>query len=797
VNKNSGKFIAIEAVLILSAGLFLFPKSCMAAYQDVIINELMWTGSSISTADEWIELKNLSSSHIDFGLTPWSIYRNDSLMLVINKGTLDPGGYFLIANNSKDYIFTNGESILNIDPDLVNSVISLYNSSAQYKLYNTTDDGGEIIDTADDGSGAPLAGENGTIKKSMERNDDPGDGAIASSWHSCYEAKNIDKTAIDCATPRVENSKIPPLTPPPPKIYSKDIRINELMPNPSGTPERDYEFVEIYNYSKDDIDLNGWKIKDKTSQVVLSGTIESKKYKVFYDTVSLNNDGDEIGLYNPDEELVYSAAYSENAKEDQAYAFDGVDWNWTKFPTPNAENIFRVDYPRGVYLNEILPHPSGNEDNEFIELYNNSEKEINLSDWTLKDSSKTSHYFFPKNTIIDPSEFLVVYRKDYKFALNDSGDESVYLFDPNGEDVSSITYTGAKEGVSYNFNGSAWRWSRFLTPGEENKFNNLPISKEKNDKNIYVGVYAEFSAKAKDKNKDKLKFTWDFGDGHKSYKKNTRHKYEKTGRYTVTLKVFDGSEEKIKTFKIKVKKYPQAKVKIIEIVPNPAGIDAKNEYITIKNESDDPVNLKNWSIATGSKKLYNHPISQGLIINDGATFKITKDYSKFTLNNKNAKIELRYPNGKVADKVIYDKGNKTVAENETYQKMKNGWQWMGAKTSVSIKLLSSGEAHPNIQNKEEVIEENFSEFLGGQSMAISLEEKQNELINYGTHIKLASLTMDSKEKVLGAEIVKKDGNRYLFTSGSFGEEHYLIKFLKTAGIEMNSLINRILLVFLK
>ncbi len=34
-------------------------------YQDIIINEIMWSGSTISSADEWIELKNTTTHDID------------------------------------------------------------------------------------------------------------------------------------------------------------------------------------------------------------------------------------------------------------------------------------------------------------------------------------------------------------------------------------------------------------------------------------------------------------------------------------------------------------------------------------------------------------------------------------------------------------------------------------------------------------------------------------------------------------------------------------------------------------
>jgi len=99
----------------------------------------------------------------------------------------------------------------------------------------------------------------------------------------------------------------------------------------------------------------------------------------------------------------------------------------------------------------------------------------------------------------------------------------------------------------------------------------------KKDDKIYKNIYAYFKVKINDPDKDKIKVVWDFGDGRKSYKKETRHKYKETGKYSVSLKIFDGSEEIIKNFEIRVKKFSYPKVRIAGLLPNPAGKDSENE----------------------------------------------------------------------------------------------------------------------------------------------------------------------------------------------------------------------------
>ena len=107
-------------------------------------------------------------------------------MLEIPTGNIPANGYFLISNFSKD------NSRINVDPHLVDSSVALRNRNLQIKLYKGNwQDSSNLIDTADDGQGRPLAGWHGFLfHLSMERDDVPGDGTLASSWHTCLDFVN-------------------------------------------------------------------------------------------------------------------------------------------------------------------------------------------------------------------------------------------------------------------------------------------------------------------------------------------------------------------------------------------------------------------------------------------------------------------------------------------------------------------------------------------------------------------------------------------------------------------------------
>lgn len=171
---------------------------------DIVINEIMWMGSSGNDSDEWIELRNTTSNPID--LSNWQITslvgasNTETLMLTIPSGkTISANGYFLIAHFNKD------TSAINVEPDLVDTHVVLRNSDLQIKLYKGTwTNSSNLIDIADDGNGTPLAGVNSTNKQSMERNND------LAGWHICTDSACNDTTYWDTegnnyGTPKAAN----------------------------------------------------------------------------------------------------------------------------------------------------------------------------------------------------------------------------------------------------------------------------------------------------------------------------------------------------------------------------------------------------------------------------------------------------------------------------------------------------------------------------------------------------------------------------------------------------------------
>ncbi|OGG00513.1 hypothetical protein A2Y99_03685 [Candidatus Gottesmanbacteria bacterium RBG_13_37_7] len=173
--------------LLLDAGIF----------RSVVVNEIMWAGSSMSTADEWVELRNMTPSIID--LTDWIIESlgSGSNNVVITNGSIPANGYFLISNYNKT------DSIINIDPNIVTSSISLNNDGEQLIL---KDQFGHSVDSAN-GDSTWFAGDETTDnEKSMSRKTPPGDGTVTDNWFTSNVTKNIDSGVLEKASPMDDNN---------------------------------------------------------------------------------------------------------------------------------------------------------------------------------------------------------------------------------------------------------------------------------------------------------------------------------------------------------------------------------------------------------------------------------------------------------------------------------------------------------------------------------------------------------------------------------------------------------------
>ena len=597
-----------------------------------------------------------------------------------------------------------------------------------------------------------------------------------------------------------------------------------------GQGKSDDDFVELHNPNEAAADISGFRLRSRNSK----GTENSIKvfdagscvppggyflwanskgvFAPLADTATgatLSSDYARL-LCAPEKSggaLVDSLAWGKDAPLPNPLANQSLvrnretlDWSLSSTPTPAGSSGCPPEDPEdipsapqdvsGIRINEILPDPEGDEGSqEFIELYSASEAPLDLSGFTLKDASKTGKYVFPSGSVLEPGRYLVIWRKDFSFALNNSN-ETVLLSDPAGNPIDRMAYTKTRAGVSLNFLDGSWRGGT-PTPGAPNRYNALPETHEKVPRKGYVDIPVLFDARAEDPDEGKLNVVWDFGDGRKSYKEKTEHRYEKKGAYLVRLSVSDGQDETVEMFPLEIGTYDPPKLRLTAIAPNPEGKDSENEWLRVENKEKKSVNLKGFGIATGasSKKIVNHPIREDIVISPKSEITLTRETALFTLPNKKGRVELRAPNGETIDKVRYASA-KNIEEGIVYVKdAEKRWSWQKGAASDAVRLAATEETQ---EESLEDSEESFtSAVLGVAAESPEMEpvlrieidpfrtKNPEALLSSGTGLKLpqgVSYQPEAAERVSDVEHAKS-------APGSF--------LLEALNERLNALINRL------
>jgi len=371
----------------------------------------------------------------------------------------------------------------------------------------------------------------------------------------------------------------------PPKII-----ITEFLPNPEDS-DRDSEFVEIYNSDSVEIDLSKWTLEDKIGQIkqfAIAGGIKIKpgKYKVFYSDetrISMNNSGDGVILRDNKGNIASETPICDSASDEQSYALDeNSKWVWTLQPTPGRKNIIKAEppkvskaeeatkseseskskeeksandgeekqenpiFPAGagksekeqynfsdrIIVSEIYPNPKGRDNRdggcEWIELYNDSDEDVNLKGWRIDDilEKGSKPYIISGDTAIKAKGYLTFGGADTKLALNNSGDE-VNIFWPDGTVVDSVKYGNAAEGLSYNLStDDIWIWSSKDTRGKEN-ITKTEIADENSAKTDSASEASFYNGDGEELEEDEAE------DSGANYIETTADEIKKLPRYTL------------------------------------------------------------------------------------------------------------------------------------------------------------------------------------------------------------------------------------------------------------------------
>ncbi len=164
-------------------------------------------GTSLHQTDEFLEIRNMTGTAVDFTETSWSIYREGEFMIRIDEGILPAHGFFLICRRDSTISRI-------IGADMISGFLVLTNSNTGYAMYAGADSSAPLLDIADDGIGYPMSGRfvfADGVYWSMERNDPPGEGNDSTNWHVGCFSRGFEDGTIERGTPGYPNyENVPP-----------------------------------------------------------------------------------------------------------------------------------------------------------------------------------------------------------------------------------------------------------------------------------------------------------------------------------------------------------------------------------------------------------------------------------------------------------------------------------------------------------------------------------------------------------------------------------------------------------
>lgn len=321
----------------------------------VVINEVAWSGTAVSSSDEWMELYNPGSTCIN--LTGWKLTADSGQPNIALSGVIAAGGYFLLERaTDKD-----DTPISDIVEDQMYSG-ALSNTGDKLRLLNPN---GIQIDTANIDGGAWPAGST-VNNRSMERYR-PNALDAANNWVTNTGVVRNGKAANGSpinGTPRQRNwaftvtltstprppTKVPTKLPTPvPRLV-----INEFLPragfdwNQDGAINTFDEFIEIANDSGINVSLSGWRLQvvggSSKPYTLPNLLLKPGDHALFYGrqtNLLLSDGGGTIQLVNPRGVIMDAQTYGVILKPDQSWCrLPDTRGSWYSdcFPTPNQTN---------------------------------------------------------------------------------------------------------------------------------------------------------------------------------------------------------------------------------------------------------------------------------------------------------------------------------------------------------------------------------------------------------------------------------------------------------------------------
>ncbi len=144
----------------------------------------------------------------------------------------------------------------------------------------------------------------------------------------------------------------------------------------------------------------------------------------------------------------------------------------------NTDNDKAVKTPhcQGLEFSEILTYYEESSDEQFVELYNSTNQEINLEGCIIKYKSKRHDLI----GVVPANSYYAFYPEDFTFTKNPTKTNTLELLDTNDTKLDELTYVhGQKQLTTYaRFGDGQWLITYNPTPNATNIFQEFPTCEE-------------------------------------------------------------------------------------------------------------------------------------------------------------------------------------------------------------------------------------------------------------------------------------------------------------------------------
>ncbi len=465
----------------------------------VVFSEIYYDTVGTDSVEEWIELYNNSDATVDLG--GWTIMDNNGTggTLTIPAGTtIRPGTYLTIAANQGGFT-----ALYGFEADIYAGMPGLNNGGDALVL----SDGGTVMDAVAWEGGASAGVPDGW-------------GSTSDPWAGTGNTIVRSDPAVDTDTYAdwgyASNNGDPQVQPAGPEA----VLFSEIFYDTPGT-DADEEWIELYNSSSSAADLGNWTIVDNngtgfTYTFPAGTTIQPGTYLTVAMTQGgftalygyeadlygalpyLNNGGDTLILKDGDGTEVDAVAWEGGASAGTPDGWGSTSDPWASTgntivrsdPTVDTDTYSDWGYaadggnpqtqgggsgPAVVFSEIFYDTPGTDADEEWVELYNNSSRTVDLSNWTIVDNNGTGYtYTFPAGATMRPNSHLTVamtqagFNALYGFDadlygslpfLNNGGD-TLLLLDADSNEVDAVAWEGgASQGIPDGWGSTSNPWA--------------------------------------------------------------------------------------------------------------------------------------------------------------------------------------------------------------------------------------------------------------------------------------------------------------------------------------------------